>query len=153
MNGDVKARLRIRTKLFRCRRTDACGRIERRLARLHKFSCDPFVRNNPNHSLASRALADFVRCPVDTNSDTQDHDIQPIGRIKFEVPGDSKSAPEVGPLLTNGFDEAERHVLTPPSLLMIGGLAATSGPVSAGVGCARYPRQQARDREDARLRE
>ena len=51
------------------------------------------------------------------------------------------------------LDEAERHVLTPPSLFLIGGLAATSGPTSAGDGCARYLRQQARDREDARLRE
>jgi len=43
--------------------------------------------------------------------------------------------------------------LTPPSPLVTGGLAATSGPTSAGNGCARYLRQQARDREDARLRE
>jgi hypothetical protein len=43
--------------------------------------------------------------------------------------------------------------LTPPSPLVIGGVAATSGSTSAGNGCARYLRQQARDREDARLRD
>jgi hypothetical protein len=43
--------------------------------------------------------------------------------------------------------------LTPPRLFLIGGLATTSGPTSTGDGCARYLRQQARDREDARLRE
>jgi hypothetical protein len=36
---------------------------------------------------------------------------------------------------------------------LIGGLATTSGPTSAGDGCARYLRQQARDREDACLGE
>jgi hypothetical protein len=36
---------------------------------------------------------------------------------------------------------------------VIDGLVATSGPTSAGNGCARYLRQQARDCEDARLRE
>jgi hypothetical protein len=43
-----------------------------------------------------------------------------------------------------------RHVLALASLLVIGGSAATSGPTSAGDGCARYLRQQARDREQAR---
>jgi hypothetical protein len=47
----------------------------------------------------------------------------------------------------------KRHVLAVTSLLVIGGLAATSGPSSAGDGFARYLRQQARDREQARLRE
>src|SRR5262245_57669007 len=44
----------------------------------------------------------------------------------------------------------KRHGLALASLLVIGGLAATSGPTSAGDGCARYLRQQARDREQAR---
>jgi hypothetical protein len=35
---------------------------------------------------------------------------------------------------------------------VIGGVAATSSPTLAGNGCARYLRQQTRDREDARLR-
>jgi len=43
--------------------------------------------------------------------------------------------------------------LTPPSFFLIGGLAATSGSGWAGDGCARYLRQQARDREDACLGE
>ena len=38
-----------------------------------------------------------------------------------------------------------------PSHFLIGSLATTSGPIAPGVGCARYLRQQARDREDARL--
>jgi hypothetical protein len=42
--------------------------------------------------------------------------------------------------------------LKPPSHLVIGGLAAIFGATSAGNGCARYLRQEARDCEDARLR-
>ena len=45
------------------------------------------------------------------------------------------------------------HVLALASLLVVGGLAATSGPTSAGDGFARYQQQQARDREQARARE
>jgi hypothetical protein len=45
------------------------------------------------------------------------------------------------------------HVLALASILVIGGLAATSGPISAGDGFARYLQQQARDREQARARE
>ena len=69
-------------------------------------------------------------------------------------PGIASSPRGAGPLSPgHRLDEAERHVLAPPSVFLAGGLAATSGPTSAGDGCARYLRQQARDREDARLRE
>jgi hypothetical protein len=37
------------------------------------------------------------------------------------------------------------------TILVIGGLVATSGPASAGDGYARHLQQQARDREKARL--
>ena len=68
--------------------------------------------------------------------------------------GISKSAPGPGRFSPgHRLDGAERHVLTPPSLFLVGGSAATAGPTSAGDGCARYLRQQARDREDARLHE
>jgi hypothetical protein len=43
-----------------------------------------------------------------------------------------------------------RHEMALASLLVIGGSATTSGPNSAGDGCARYLRQHARDREQAR---
>jgi hypothetical protein len=45
------------------------------------------------------------------------------------------------------------HVLALMSLLVIGGLVATSGPTSAGDGFARYQQQQARDRKKAQLRD
>jgi hypothetical protein len=45
------------------------------------------------------------------------------------------------------------HVLALASILVIGGVAATSGPTSAGDGFARYLQQQARDRKQARLHE
>jgi hypothetical protein len=39
------------------------------------------------------------------------------------------------------------------SMLVIGGMIATSGPALAGDGFARYQQQQARLREQARVRE
>ena len=69
-------------------------------------------------------------------------------------PGIASPPRGAGPLSPgHQLDEAQRHVFTPPSHFFVGGVATTSGPTSTGDGCARYLRQQARDREDARLRE
>jgi hypothetical protein len=84
----------------------------------------------------------------------RDDDVSPIGRIKFHDGREIEFAPGAGqPSSIRGLDEADRRVFTPPNPLVTGGSAATSGPTSAGNGCARYLRQQARDREDARLRD
>ena len=81
----------------------------------------------------------------------RDHDTCTVGRIKSHDVGIAgpPRGPE-DPHLRADSLRLKRRVLVLASLLVIGGLAATSGSTSAGDGFARYLRQQSRDCEHAR---